>query len=57
MKVICTEQSQVLATQVARALKTKVVDVKYSRFPDGESYLLADDLVDEFCRYLDLGGC
>jgi ribose-phosphate pyrophosphokinase len=47
MKVICTEQSQVLATLVARALKTTVVDVKYSRFPDGEQYLLAGDIDDE----------
>jgi ribose-phosphate pyrophosphokinase len=47
MKVICTEQSQVLATQVARALKTTVVNVKYSRFPDGEQYLLAGELDDE----------
>jgi ribose-phosphate pyrophosphokinase len=46
MKVICTEQSQVLATQVARALKTTVVDVKYSRFPDGELYLLAGEIDD-----------
>ena len=47
MKVICTEQSQFLATQVARALKTTVVDVKYSRFPDGEHYLLAGEIDDE----------
>jgi ribose-phosphate pyrophosphokinase len=47
MKVICTEQSQVLATLVARALKTTVVDVKYSRFPDGEQYLLAGEIDDE----------
>jgi ribose-phosphate pyrophosphokinase len=47
MKVICTEQSQVLASQVARALKTTVVDVKYSRFPDGEHYLLAGKIDDE----------
>ncbi len=47
MKVICTEQSQVLATQVARALKTTVVDVKYSRFPDGELYLQAGEIDDE----------
>ena len=47
MKVICTEKSQVLATQVARALKTTVVDVKYSRFPDGEHYLLAGEIDDE----------
>ncbi|MDD1684666.1 MAG: ribose-phosphate diphosphokinase [Methanoregula sp.] len=47
MKVICTEQSQVLATRVAQALKTTVVDVKYSRFPDGEYYLLAGKIDDD----------
>ena len=47
MKVICTEKSQVLATQVAKALKTTVVDVKYSRFPDGEHYLQAGEIDDE----------
>ena len=47
MKVICTEKSQVLATLVAKALKTTVVDVKYSRFPDGEHYLLAGEIDDE----------
>jgi ribose-phosphate pyrophosphokinase len=47
MKVICTEKSQVLATRVAKALKTTVVDVTYSRFPDGEQYLLAGEIDDE----------
>jgi ribose-phosphate pyrophosphokinase len=47
MKVICTEKSQVLATRVAKALNTTVVDVKYSRFPDGEQYLLAGEIDDE----------
>jgi ribose-phosphate pyrophosphokinase len=47
MKVICTEKSQVLATRVAKALKTTVVDVNYSRFPDGEHYLLAGEIDDE----------
>ena len=47
MKVICTETSQVLATLVARALNTTVVDVKYSRFPDGEHYLQAGKIDDE----------
>jgi ribose-phosphate pyrophosphokinase len=47
MKVICTEKSQILATRLARALKTTVVDVKYSRFPDGELYLVAGELGDE----------
>jgi hypothetical protein len=40
MKVICTEKSQLLATSLARALKTSVTEVKYSRFPDGELYLI-----------------
>ena len=44
MKVICTEKSQILATRLARAQKTTVVDVKYSRFPDGELYLVAGGL-------------
>ena len=47
MKVISTEKSQILATSLARALKIPVVDVKYSRFPDGEQYLLAGELDDE----------
>ena len=47
MKVISTEKSQILATSLARALKIPVVDVKYSRFPDGEQYLLAGELDDK----------
>ncbi|MCK9581122.1 MAG: ribose-phosphate diphosphokinase [Methanoregula sp.] len=47
MKVISTEHSQVLATRVARALDVKLVDVKYSRFPDGEHYLQTGELDDE----------
>ena len=47
MKVICTEHSQVLATRVAQALGTRLVEVKYSRFPDGEHYLQAGELDDE----------
>jgi ribose-phosphate pyrophosphokinase len=47
MKVICTEKSQILATRLARVQKTTVVDVKYSRFPDGELYLVAGELDDE----------
>jgi ribose-phosphate pyrophosphokinase len=47
MKVICTEQSQILATRLARAQKTTVVDVKYSRFPDGELYLVTGELDNE----------
>ena len=47
MKVISTEKSQMLATRLARALKISIVDVKYSRFPDGEQYLVAGELDDE----------
>jgi ribose-phosphate pyrophosphokinase len=47
MKVISTEHSQVLATRVARALDIQLVEAKFSRFPDGEHYLLAGDLDDE----------
>jgi ribose-phosphate pyrophosphokinase len=47
MKVICTEKSQILATSLARALKIPVVEVKYSRFPDGEQYLITGELDDE----------
>lgn len=44
MKVISTEPSQVLASRIADALNTTVVDVKFSRFPDGELYLCAGSL-------------
>ena len=47
MKVICTEKSQILATQLAKVLKTEIVDVKFSRFPDGEQFLEAGTLDDE----------
>ncbi|NMB78019.1 MAG: ribose-phosphate diphosphokinase [Methanomicrobiales archaeon] len=47
MKVISTEHSQVLATRVARALGVGLVEVKFSRFPDGEHYLQAGELDDE----------
>ncbi|MFA5236235.1 MAG: ribose-phosphate diphosphokinase [Methanoregula sp.] len=47
MKVISTEKSQVLAARIAGALNTTIVDVKFSRFPDGELYLAAGELDDE----------
>lgn len=46
MKVISTESSQVLAARVAGALGAPLVEVKYSRFPDGEHYLKAGALDD-----------
>jgi ribose-phosphate pyrophosphokinase len=47
MRLICTEKSQILATSLARKLGVPLVDVKYSRFPDGELYLEAGELDDE----------
>ena len=47
MRVICTERSQVLGAHLAHVLQVPVVNVKFSRFPDGEHYLLAGDLDDE----------
>jgi ribose-phosphate pyrophosphokinase len=47
MKVISTERSQILAARIAKALDTTVVDVQFSRFPDGELYLAAGELDDE----------
>lgn len=47
MRVICTEKSQILATRLARKLNVPLVDVKYSRFPDGEQYLASGELDDE----------
>jgi ribose-phosphate pyrophosphokinase len=44
MKVISTERSQVLAARVADALNVPIVEVKFSRFPDGEIYLQAGEL-------------
>ena len=47
MNVVYTETSQILATRLARALTFPLVDVKYSRFPDGEQYLQAGQIGDE----------
>jgi len=47
MKVISTEKSQILAARIATTLNTTMVDVKFSRFPDGELYLEAGGLDDE----------
>jgi ribose-phosphate pyrophosphokinase len=47
MRVISTEKSQILAARIAEALNTTIVDVKFTRFPDGEQYLVAGDLDDE----------
>ncbi len=41
MKVISTESSQILGARTASALGVPIVDVRFSRFPDGELYLQA----------------
>jgi len=47
MKVISTEKSQILAARLAAELNITLVDVKFSRFPDGELYLAAGPLDEE----------
>lgn len=44
MKVISTENSQILATRLASSLGAQLCDVRYSRFPDGEMYLRTSGL-------------
>jgi ribose-phosphate pyrophosphokinase len=47
MKVISTESSQILAARVAREAGLDIVDVRFSRFPDGELYLRTGPIDDE----------
>jgi len=47
MKVICTERSQVLGARLARILQVPLVNVTFTRFPDGEHYLRTGALDDE----------
>jgi len=47
MKVIGTEPSQVLAGRIADSLQTNLIGVRFSKFPDGELYLRADQLSEE----------
>ncbi len=47
MKVISTESSQILAGRIAGAMHTGIVDVRFSRFPDGEIYLITGPLDEE----------
>lgn len=39
MKVISTEYSQILGARISQRLDVGLVDVKFSKFPDGELYL------------------
>jgi ribose-phosphate pyrophosphokinase len=47
MKVIGTEYSQILAARIAQEHKSDLVDVRFSRFPDGEHYLRTGPISDE----------
>lgn len=47
MRVIGTEPSLVLAGRIADALKTGIVDARFSKFPDGELYLRTGTLDQE----------
>jgi ribose-phosphate pyrophosphokinase len=47
MKVIGTEYSQILAARIAQEHKSDLVDVRFSRFPDGEHYLRTGSIGDE----------
>jgi ribose-phosphate pyrophosphokinase len=47
MKVISTEYSQILAARIAQESNSDLVDVRFSRFPDGEHYLRAGPIGDE----------
>jgi len=47
MKVISTEYSQILAARLANVMKSDLVDVRFSRFPDGEHSLKAGQVGDD----------
>ena len=47
MKVVSTEYSQILAARVAWESGSELVDVRFSRFPDGEQYLRTGPVGDE----------
>ncbi len=47
MKVISTEYSQILGARISQRLGVGLVDVKFSKFPDGELYLKTGALDDE----------
>ncbi|NTV00180.1 MAG: ribose-phosphate diphosphokinase [Methanoregulaceae archaeon] len=47
MKVVSTEYSQILAARVAEESNSELVDVRFSRFPDGEQYLRTGPVGDE----------
>ena len=46
MKIISTRRSQVLAGRIATILQNPLVDVRWTRFPDGEIYLKVHEVSD-----------
>lgn len=46
MKIVSTRRSQVLAGRIAAYLQYPLVDVKWTRFPDGEIYLKVSEVSD-----------
>jgi ribose-phosphate pyrophosphokinase len=47
MNVISTEYSQILASRIAQESRADLVDVRFSRFPDGEHYLRTGQIGDD----------
>jgi len=47
MKLLSTQSSQVLAGEIALAGNFPLIDVTFSRFPDGETYLRTAEIPDE----------
>ncbi|MDD1729914.1 MAG: ribose-phosphate diphosphokinase [Methanospirillum sp.] len=47
MKIVSTRRSQVLAGRIAEFLHKPLVDVKWTRFPDGEIYLRTGEISDQ----------
>ncbi|HJJ55936.1 MAG TPA: ribose-phosphate diphosphokinase [Methanocorpusculum sp.] len=43
MKIITTDKCQSLATKISQKLNCKILDVKFSEFPDGEQYVRVMD--------------
>ncbi|MFH0967896.1 MAG: ribose-phosphate diphosphokinase [Methanobacteriota archaeon] len=46
MKIISTRRSQVLAGRIAATTRNPLVDVRWTRFPDGEIYLQVKEISD-----------
>ena len=54
MKVISTEYSQILGARISQRLGVGLVDVKFSKFPDGELYLRTGALDEEWSLWVRL---